>query len=181
LRVTGHSLGASLVYPSAVFLAWDIKLKVPIEVYTFGAARVFNRKMVKYWSDKLMAPNGPITKSFRFVNGQDVVTQVPLRRTLLTQYTHVPREVWMKPDGTTLISKNDRYEEDEEMSWSKHKIDFKDHNMYFGHFLNDGADHRCLYSSKDNFMALGRFTGELSNFWARPITSASGAADNFWH
>jgi hypothetical protein len=43
LIVTGHSLGGSLVYPSALVLARQTKGSVPMEIYAFGAARHFNR------------------------------------------------------------------------------------------------------------------------------------------
>lgn len=157
LIVTGHSLGASLAYIGAMNLARQTRGSVPMELYTFGAARVFNGPGARWFRDSFLAPNGPIIASFRFVNGGDIVTNVPPP---LLFYAHVGREVWLKLDGTVRIAQDWNGEDPNgaaTLALSRGPDAFKDHNMYFGYFLNEGASHRCLYSSHDNVFHFGGF------------------------
>jgi hypothetical protein len=131
LLVTGHSLGASLVYPSTVHLIWDVGyLGHKINAYSFGAGRVFNPKGARWWNNVLMKKH--LASSFRFVQGRDVVTKIPLKRTILTSYMHAAREVWLKNDGAMRVSRNDLEEEDPRGAASHRGINFTDHNYYFG-------------------------------------------------
>jgi hypothetical protein len=75
-------------------------------------------------------------------------------------YEHVGREVWLKLDGTTRLASDWDGEDDaggNSIATTRGPDAFKDHNMYFGYFLNDGAKGRCLYSSHDNVWKLGGF------------------------
>lgn len=157
LIVTGHSLGASLAYISVIDLVRQTRSQVPIELYTFGAARVFNPDGAT-WFQTLLAPRGPIVASFRFVNGGDIVTHVPPPRTLLLRYQHVGREVWMTEGAVRIANDFDAEDPNGALSIAPLGVKFKDHNMYFGLFLNDGAKHRCLYTSQDNPWHIGTFS-----------------------
>jgi len=156
LIVTGHSLGASLAYVSAMNLARQTAGRVPMELYTFGAARVFNPAAAE-WFKSLCAPRGPIITSFRFVNGGDIVTHVPPRNLFGLRYAHVGREVWLTEGTVRLAQDFDGEDVNGALSVEPLGVRFKDHNMYFGHFLNDGAKHRCLYTSQDKPWHIGGF------------------------
>jgi hypothetical protein len=83
LTVTGHSLGGALATLGAIDFALTHIGKYDIELYTFGSPRVGNEDF-KTLFDK------HIPRTFRFVNGLDIVTAVP--RTW-QGYHHVGNEI----------------------------------------------------------------------------------------
>ena len=72
LLVTGHSLGGALATLSALdlFECGAAKGFSGVELYTFGAPRVGNRRLCE-------AINARLPGAFRVVNGQDVVARLP--------------------------------------------------------------------------------------------------------
>lgn len=78
IRIAGHSLGAAM----SVLAAVDIQYNYPhsdIEVILFGCPRVGNRAFSKSYNKRVF-------KTVRVVNGNDIVTKVPL---FLMGYRHV--------------------------------------------------------------------------------------------
>ncbi|NEP01714.1 MAG: lipase family protein [Symploca sp. SIO2E9] len=70
ITVTGHSLGGALATLCAVDIQYNFSYKASIEIYTFGAPRVGNNGFRK-------AFNRRVPNSYRFVNGMDIVPELP--------------------------------------------------------------------------------------------------------
>jgi triacylglycerol lipase len=88
LWFTGHSLGAALaVLATARAYADDLHVQ---GLYTFGQPRVGNRDFADNF-DTALKP-----RSYRFVNNNDVVTRVPLRK---MGYRHVGTYAYFDADG----------------------------------------------------------------------------------
>lgn len=83
LTVTGHSLGGALATCCAIDMKLTYLSKYDIELYTFGAPRVGNEEFPELF-------NTALPKSYRFVNGLDIVPAVP--RTW-QGYRHVNHEI----------------------------------------------------------------------------------------
>lgn len=78
---TGHSLGGAL----ATLCAADIKYHLPdkdVSCYTFGSPKVGNSDFVKFY-------NKLVPQTYRFVNGVDIVPNLPPDIPLLVDYEHV--------------------------------------------------------------------------------------------
>jgi triacylglycerol lipase len=78
---TGHSLGGALATLSAA----DVKRNVPgkeVSCYTFGSPKVGNSDFVKFY-------NQMVPQTYRFVNGVDMVPNLPPDIPLLVDYEHV--------------------------------------------------------------------------------------------
>lgn len=90
--VTGHSLGGALATLAAAELA---KAEHEIQgVYTFGQPRVGDQSFAKAYDDLLGK------RHFRFVNNNDVVTEVPPKNfesdNLTCKYRHVGQRIYIK-------------------------------------------------------------------------------------
>ncbi|NEO30654.1 MAG: lipase family protein [Symploca sp. SIO3C6] len=70
VTVTGHSLGGALATLCAVDIQYNFSDKVSIEIYTFGAPKVGNKGFRE-------AFNRRVPNSYRFVNGMDIVPELP--------------------------------------------------------------------------------------------------------
>lgn len=81
--VTGHSLGGALSKLCAVDLQYNFSPKISVEVYVFGAPRVGNQAFVDSY-------NRRVPSTWRFVNGNDVVSGLPRR---WQNYRHVNNRV----------------------------------------------------------------------------------------
>lgn len=71
LWVTGHSLGAALATMATARLALAEQQAVQ-GLYNFGSPRVFNTALAEAFDQQLLS------KCFRFVNNNDIVTRIPL-------------------------------------------------------------------------------------------------------
>jgi hypothetical protein len=81
--VTGHSLGGALANLCAVDLQYNFSPEVSVEVYTFGAPRIGNKAFSESY-------NRRVPDSWRFVNGNDVVSGLPRR---WQNYRHVDTRI----------------------------------------------------------------------------------------
>lgn len=81
--ITGHSLGGALSKLCAVDLQYNFAPKISVEVYVFGSPRVGNQAFVDSYNRRV--PN-----TWRFVNGNDVVSGLPRR---WQNYRHVNTRV----------------------------------------------------------------------------------------
>ncbi len=90
IYITGHSLGAAL----ATLCAFELKYKLDIDstVYNFGCPRIGNRSFVKLY-------NKIVSNSFRIVNGDDIVTNLPK-----FGYKHVKTLVYIDSKGKFIVS-----------------------------------------------------------------------------
>ena len=68
--ITGHSLGGALAKLCAVDLQYNFSPDISVEVYAFGSPRVGNSAFTNSYNRRV--PN-----SWRFVNGNDVVSGLP--------------------------------------------------------------------------------------------------------
>ena len=68
--MTGHSLGGALAKLCAVDLQFNFSPGISVEAYMFGAPRVGNKAFVESY-------NRRVPRSWRFVNGNDVVSGLP--------------------------------------------------------------------------------------------------------
>lgn len=83
ITITGHSLGGALATLCAIDMKLTYLSKYDVELFTYGAPRVGNTEFPELF-------NNAVPKSFRFVNGLDVVPAVP--RTW-QGYKHVNHEI----------------------------------------------------------------------------------------
>ncbi|MEM8612040.1 MAG: lipase family protein [Cyanobacteria bacterium P01_H01_bin.105] len=104
--VTGHSLGGALAKLCAVDLQYNFSPKISVEVYAFGSSRVGNKAFAKSYNRRV--PN-----SWRFVNGNDVVSGLPRR---WQAYRHVDQRIrlgtrlsWRIFSGSLQDHRIDRY------------------------------------------------------------------------
>ena len=104
--VTGHSLGGALAKLCAVDLQYNFSPAVSVEVYTFGAPRVGNRAFADSY-------NRRVPSTWRFVNGNDVVSGLPRR---WQNYRHVDTRIrfkvgfsWRIISGSLQDHRIDRY------------------------------------------------------------------------
>ena len=89
LWITGHSLGAGLATLAAAKLRLEMDEGV-FGLYTFGSPRVGDRVFAE-------AFNAAFGKyAFRFVNDNDVVSRIPLRK---MRYSHVGRLIYIDSQG----------------------------------------------------------------------------------
>jgi triacylglycerol lipase len=70
VTVTGHSLGGALATLCAVDVQYNFASKIAVDIYTFGAPKVGNAGFRDSFHRRV--PN-----SFRFVNGMDIVPELP--------------------------------------------------------------------------------------------------------
>jgi predicted lipase len=70
VTATGHSLGGALATICAVDIQYNFADKVAIEAYTYGAPKVGNDGFQTSYNERV--PN-----SYRFVNGMDLVPELP--------------------------------------------------------------------------------------------------------
>lgn len=70
VTLTGHSLGGALATLSAVDIQYNFSQKVSVDIYTFGAPKVGNDGFRE-------AFNWRVPNSYRFVNGMDIVPELP--------------------------------------------------------------------------------------------------------
>lgn len=70
VTVTGHSLGGALATLCAIDVQYNFSSKVAVDIYTFGAPKVGNGGFRDSFHQRV--PN-----SFRFVNGMDIVPELP--------------------------------------------------------------------------------------------------------
>jgi hypothetical protein len=116
--ITGHSLGGALATIHAFRLRYFIQNRIVLT--TFGSPRVgndgFSRHMLNI-----------IDKSYRYVNGYDIIPHVPPSNYL---YMHIQREYWYINNTIHLCSE---VFEDSLCSYSVHPRDYniKDHFYYF--------------------------------------------------
>lgn len=89
LWLTGHSLGAALATLATARLRLELDRGV-FGLYTFGSPRVGDR----LFADAFNAVFGKY--AFRFVNNNDVVTRVPLRK---MRYSHVGKLIYIDNDS----------------------------------------------------------------------------------
>lgn len=96
LWFTGHSLGGAVaVLAAAKCIFFD---KFPFEisgVYTYGQPRVGDLKFAKLYNSRLRS------KTFRFVNNNDVVTRIPTWAPLFL-FSHVGQIKYLTQDGEIL-------------------------------------------------------------------------------
>ncbi|MEA5462957.1 lipase family protein [Leptothoe sp. PORK10 BA2] len=104
--LTGHSLGGALAKLCAVDLQFNFSPKISVETYTFGAPRVGNKAFVASYNRRV--PN-----TWRFVNGNDVVSGLPRR---WQNYDHVDTRIrlnalfsWRMISGSLQDHRIDRY------------------------------------------------------------------------
>ncbi|MDV3351344.1 lipase family protein [Leptolyngbyaceae cyanobacterium CCMR0082] len=104
--VTGHSLGGALAKLCAVDLQYNFSPDISVEVYTFGAPRVGNKAFAESYNRRV--PN-----TWRFVNGNDVVSGLPRR---WQRYRHVDERIrfnvmfsWRIISGSLQDHRIDRY------------------------------------------------------------------------
>lgn len=90
IYITGHSLGAAL----AVLCAFELKNKLDIDstMCNFGCPRIGNRSFVNLYNK--LVPN-----SFRIVNGDDSVTNLPK-----FGYKHVKTLIYIDQTGKLIIN-----------------------------------------------------------------------------
>jgi len=87
--VTGHSLGAALATVATARLR--LIYQEPVQgLYTFGSPRTFDSVYASKFNQNFVA------QTFRFVNEQDIVTNVPLES--LLNYRHVGRMQYIDHD-----------------------------------------------------------------------------------
>lgn len=91
--LTGHSLGGALANLCAVDLQYNLGTDVSVEVYTFGAPRVGNKAFANSYNQR-------VPKTWRFVNGNDVVSGLPRR---WQGYRHVNQRIRFKVPFTWRI------------------------------------------------------------------------------
>jgi len=92
LWITGHSLGAALATLATARLRLGSTPKPVTGLYTFGQPRVGNRSFAQAF-DQDFKP-----RAFRFVNNNDVVTQVPVPGIFL-KYSHTGTLLYFDKDG----------------------------------------------------------------------------------
>ncbi|MBT9314241.1 lipase family protein [Leptothoe spongobia] len=104
--MTGHSLGGALAKLCAVDLQYNFSPKISVEVYTFGAPRVGNKAFAESYNRRVL-------NSWRFVNGNDVVSGLPRR---WQRYRHVNTRIrlgsmasWRIISGSLQDHRIDRY------------------------------------------------------------------------
>ncbi|EKV02396.1 putative lipase [Leptolyngbya sp. PCC 7375] len=104
--LTGHSLGGALAKLCAVDLQYNFSPDISVEVYTFGAPRVGNKAFAESYNRRV--PN-----TWRFVNGNDVVSGLPRR---WQRYRHVDERIrfnvmfsWRIISGSLQDHRIDRY------------------------------------------------------------------------
>lgn len=104
--MTGHSLGGALAKLCAVDLQYNFSPKISVELYAFGAPRVGNNAFAESYDRRV--PN-----SWRFVNGNDVVSGLPRR---WQRYRHVNTRIrlgsrlsWRIISGSLQDHRIDRY------------------------------------------------------------------------
>lgn len=104
--MTGHSLGGALAKLCAVDLQYNFSPKITVEMYGFGAPRVGNKAFAESYNRRV--PN-----SWRFVNGNDVVSGLPRR---WQAYYHVDQRIrlgtrltWRIFSGSLQDHRIDRY------------------------------------------------------------------------
>lgn len=96
LWITGHSLGGALAALFAGHIAWQ-GYEV-CGVYTYGQPRVGSKGFKNYYESLLEG------RHFRFVNSNDVVTRLPLRRFKKLVYKHVGKMVYIKSNENIVFS-----------------------------------------------------------------------------
>ncbi|NEQ49418.1 MAG: lipase family protein [Leptolyngbya sp. SIO3F4] len=104
--ITGHSLGGALAKLCAVDLQYNFSEKISVEMYSFGAPRVGNDAFTESYNRRVL-------KSWRFVNGNDVVSGLPRR---WQRYRHVDTRIrlgsrftWRIVSGSLQDHRIDRY------------------------------------------------------------------------
>jgi triacylglycerol lipase len=70
VTVTGHSLGGALATLCAIDVQYNFSRKVAVDIYTFGAPKVGNSGFRDSFHHR-------VPDSFRFVNGMDIVPELP--------------------------------------------------------------------------------------------------------
>ncbi len=81
--VTGHSLGGAIATLCAVDVQYNFGYRTSVEVYTYGAPRVGNAGFRDSYNRRL-------PRSYRFVNGMDIVPALPR---YWQNYRHVDSEI----------------------------------------------------------------------------------------
>lgn len=89
LWFTGHSLGAALATIAVAKLRY-LEDKPVYGLYTFGQPRSGDRVFAGYSNADTM------TRTFRFVNNNDIVTRVPPRA---MEYRHIGKLIYFNSDG----------------------------------------------------------------------------------
>ncbi|MEO0433438.1 MAG: lipase family protein [Cyanobacteria bacterium J06656_5] len=104
--ITGHSLGGALAKLCAVDLQYNFAPKISVKVYAFGSPRVGNKAFAESY-------NRRVPDTWRFVNGNDVVSGLPRR---WQQYRHVDTRIrfnsifsWRIISGSLQDHRIDRY------------------------------------------------------------------------
>lgn len=104
--VTGHSLGGALAKLCAVDLQYNLGSEISVEVYTFGGPRIGNQAFAESYARR-------VPKTWRFVNGNDVVCGLPRR---WQGYRHVEQRIrfsvpfsWRIISGSLQDHRIDRY------------------------------------------------------------------------
>ena len=104
--VTGHSLGGALAKLCAVDLQYNFSPKISVAMCAFGAPRVGNTAFAESY-------NRRVPDSWRFVNGNDVVSGLPRR---WQTYRHVDQRLrlgsrlsWRVFSGSLQDHRIDRY------------------------------------------------------------------------
>jgi len=95
LWFTGHSLGGAVAVLAAASCIWN---NSPIEVsgvYTYGQPRVGDLRFAKLYNSRLKS------KTFRFVNNNDVVTRIPTWAPIFF-FAHVGQIKYLTQDGELL-------------------------------------------------------------------------------
>lgn len=94
--VTGHSLGAALATLTAARLSLGVGVRnrqLNVQgLYTFGQPRTGNRNFAMTFDQQFKR------RSFRFVNNNDIVTEVPPMG-LLLRYWHIDQLIYIDADG----------------------------------------------------------------------------------
>jgi len=100
LWITGHSLGSAL---ATLFVASVACKGYKVSgVYTFGQPRVGGKTFKKNYQDLLG------NSHFRFINNNDVVTRLPLKRLKKLVYRHVGDKVYIKSNENLVLNPSHR-------------------------------------------------------------------------
>jgi len=142
LILTGHSLGGAL----ALLAALDLHLVrriAPTAVYTFGAPRVGNPALARFYAARAAAGQWA---SWRVVHRHDVVPHLPPHDLLafwLGRFAHAPREVWYDssadPHGHTTCAQDDGEDPGCSRGLPFWRLSVKDHYRYLGEAAGDAA------------------------------------------
>lgn len=149
LWFTGHSLGGAAAIIAAATCIWgDVRFEVS-GVYTYGQPRVGDLRFAKLYNSELKS------KTFRFVNNNDVVTRIPTWAPVFL-FSHVGQIKYLTQDGEIL-------DFDKFTLWQRLQYLFLD--------IAEDLRHRGLDSITDHCMSTG-YTPPLYNALSQQAAQA---------